>query len=583
MEIKTTTYEGTLLNDKISFLIDGLPWVIFNKGKSILELNTKCRALFSSNEGSSLEAFNKIKEELFRLFCKSITTDKLQFAIIGEKEFLYLPSETFEIDGVQGFIRYFFIDVQSATDAISQTSLVNKIWEYHNSVLNTMDDGIFITDAKGTVISVNDRALLGREPSSLIGFNMQDLYTQGICPEPVSMEAIKLKKTVTRFQYRHEDREILTTATPYFKDGKINIIVCCQRSVNELELVKKQLQEAEEINSRSEEELTYLRTLNSKENDNIVVESEIMKKVLAIALIAAKYDSTVLLEGESGVGKEMVADYLHANSHRSKNPFIKINCNAIPENLFESEFFGYERGAFSGANLTGRKGYFELSNHGILLLDEIGDIPLNMQAKLLRAIERKEIVKVGGDRAISLDVQIIATTNKSLADSVKAGSFRSDLYYRLNSFPITVPPLRKRRKDIKPLVNFFTRLNNQIYGLNKTFSDDALLLLERHEWVGNVRELENVVKRTFLTTCTDIIESIDILSVLISDESLPEIESESISFDNVIENFEKLLLLNYIRKYHNVNDLEKVLGISRSTLNRKLMKYDLRQYLNEIQ
>lgn len=579
MEQLKTTYQKALENQ--------LPLVIYHKEKDMIQLNENFRSLFSNgaelpNDTELVQSdFEQIEAELLTLFNENTTAKQWQYAIIREKELLYMGSAPFNINAVEGFVFYLFLDVKDAKDALSQTDMVKEIQEFHYAVLNAIDDGVFITDGEGTVISVNDRALFGRAPSSMIGFNMKDLEERGICPESVSLEAIKLGKKITRYQYRHEEREILTTATPYFKDGNITMVVCCQRLVSELELLKKQLQETEEINSQYEGELTYLRSLNAKGND-IVAESKAIKKVLEMALIAAKYDSPVLIEGESGVGKEVIADYIYTNSHRFNKPFIKINCNAIPESLFESEFFGYEKGSFSGANLSGHKGYFELANNGTLLLDEIGDIPLAMQAKLLRAIERKEILKIGGYKTISLDVQIIAATNKDLAEAVKEGTFRSDLYYRLNSFPIIVPPLRERREDIIPLVRFFTQINNRKYGLNKTFTDGALLHLERHDWIGNVRELENVVRRILITTKSDTIDIIHILSVIIDDKILPEMEdSDPLTFDHVMEDFEKILLINYIKKYPNISELEKILGISRSTLNRKLIKYDLRQYLNQ--
>ncbi len=566
------------LDDFISLDEDFL-WAIINKEKSILIPSENLYSFLGKSQSSF--DLNKIQEMLLALPHATGEYCKWHFLKINDTELLYIISKEHTVYGEGGFFKCVFLDLDSCESAISQSKYVHKIWEYHNAVLDTIDDGIFITDGKGVVVSVNKSALLDREPETLIGRHMSELVELGICPESVSLEAIRLKKTVSKFQYRHETHEILSTAKPYFKDGEISMVVCCQRRVNELEFLKKQLKDAEEINSQYKNEINHLRNLKTKDNQ-IVAESPSLKKIFNLIQTIAKYDSPLLIQGESGVGKEVIADYFYAHSARNKGPFIKINCTAIPGTLFESEFFGYEKGAFSGASVNGHKGYFELAHNGILLLDEIGDMPLSMQAKLLRAIETKQIVKIGGDRTITLDVQIIAATNKNLYESVRQGTFRSDLYYRLNSFPIFIPPLRERKEDIIPLVLFFIDQNNKKYDLNKNFTDDALLLFEKHEWVGNVRELENVVKRILFTTPSDIIDSIDVIALLIDEGISQEFENEVSSLDEMIENYEKLLLINYIRKYPDMKDLETKLSTSRSTLNRKLKKYDLRKYLSAI-
>ncbi len=552
-------------------------WAIINKKKKTIIPSENLYSFFQGK--TRFSESSKIDEILYSLLEQTNGSFQWNFVKINDVELLYSLSKEYTINLEDGYFKCFFMNLDSCEEAIAHTKYVNKIWEYHNAVLDTIDDGIFVTDGKGTVISVNKSALMGREPKSLIGHHMSELVEMGICPESVSLEAIRLRKTVSKFQYRHESHEILSTARPYFKNGELSMVVCCQRKVNELELIKKQLKEAEEINSQYKNEINYLRNLKAKDSE-IVVESPSLKKIFNLIQTIAKYDSPLLIQGESGVGKEVIADYFYAHSARNRGPFVKINCTAIPSTLFESEFFGYEKGAFSGANVMGHRGYFEMAHNGILLLDEIGDMPLSMQAKLLRAIETKQIVKIGGDRTISLDVQIIAATNKNLYESVKEGSFRSDLYYRLNSFPVFIPPLRDRKEDIIPLVLFFTDQNNKKYELNKSFTDDALLLLEKHEWVGNVRELENMVKRILFTTSSDEIDSIDVIALLIDEGISQEIETESISLEEMIDNYEKLLLINYIRKYPDIKDLENKLVTSRSTLNRKLRKYNLRKYID---
>ncbi|MEJ5227437.1 sigma-54 dependent transcriptional regulator [Thermodesulfovibrio sp.] len=304
------------------------------------------------------------------------------------------------------------------------------------------------------------------------------------------------------------------------------------------------------------------------DDEGIVAESKSMKRILEIAREIAKTDITVLITGESGVGKEVIARYIHNNSNRAKNPFVAINCAAITETLLEAELFGHEKGAFTGA--TERKaGKFELADRGTILLDEISEMAFRLQAKLLRVIQEKEVDRVGGTKPVKVDVRIIATTNRDLAEEVRKGNFREDLFYRINVFPLRIPPLRERQEDIIPLAEFFIRrLSNKISKNLSLSSDMKRYLLER-DWRGNVRELENFIYR---------------MAVLSQDGNLrPSEEEMVISEENKsikagkLKDAERELILDALKKTGgNRTKAAKILGISVRTLRNKINEYGLK-------
>lgn len=377
--------------------------------------------------------------------------------------------------------------------------------QYVKAIIECIDDGIWITDGQGNVIEVNTQALGCQKREDIIGKNMKDLVEAGIYDTSVTLKVLKEKKKATIVQ--HEETEMIVTGIPYIENGKIQMVVSCEREVKELEIMKEQLQLNKEKLDRYESELAYLRSVMAKEVD-VVLESKEMKQVVELAVTAAKYGSRVLIEGETGVGKEIIAKIIYRNGNRNNAPFIAVNCGAIPENLLESELFGYEKGAFTGADRNGKMGLFEMANHGTLFLDEIGDLPIHMQSKLLRAIQEREIMRVGGDRAISVDIRLISATNQDLKAAVAKGTFRGDLYYRLNVMPIELAPLKGRKKDIKALANYFVKAFNKDYKLNKTISDEAIKVLQKFDWPGNIRELENIMERIMISFDGEVITNL---------------------------------------------------------------------------
>lgn len=307
------------------------------------------------------------------------------------------------------------------------------------------------------------------------------------------------------------------------------------------------------------------------------------------ALKVARYNSTVLIYGESGTGKEVLADIIHQNSERKSFPMLKINCAAIPESLLESELFGYEKGSFTGASVKGKIGLWEAAQNGTLFLDEVEELPLSFQAKLLRAIQEKEITRVGGTSPIKVDVRIIAATNRDLEEMVHQHLFREDLYYRLSVFPVLIDPLRERRDDIIPLTKHFVTKYNQEFHLHKTISPAALNLLSVQSLRGNVRELQNIIQQAMINATSDEIKSADILNTFsyFSKTSAPAIPVPAAqtppaprSLRDMLEDTERRILTEYSKNYRTTQQLADALHISQPSIVRKLKKYNIRDKKN---
>lgn len=318
--------------------------------------------------------------------------------------------------------------------------------------------------------------------------------------------------------------------------------------------------------------------------EDFICKSSAMNVVLDEVLSVAKYDCNVLITGDTGVGKEKVATIIQKNSNRKMQPFVKINCAAIAENLIESEFFGYEKGSFTGASQSGKKGYFEQADNGIIFLDEVGELPLDMQAKLLRVIQDGEFYRVGGTHPVKTNVRIISATNRDLEEAVNDKRFRRDLYYRLNVFPIRVPNLSERRAEIPALAAYFVKKYNDKFGIKRTITEDAVEYLKGRDWPGNIRELENVIQRLLIAAKGENITVFDVMKELHTDmfdyvkpdgdENALE-EGNGLTLDIMIDNFEKNIIKYAYEKYGSSRKAAKALGISQTQMIRKKNKYQI--------
>lgn len=318
--------------------------------------------------------------------------------------------------------------------------------------------------------------------------------------------------------------------------------------------------------------------------EDLIAVSGKMLSVLDEIMSVSRYDCNVLITGETGVGKEKVANIIQKNSSRKMQPFVKINCASIPPNLMESEFFGYEKGAFTGADTKGKQGYFEVAEGGIIFLDEVGELPLDIQAKLLRVIQDGEFMRVGGTKPVKTNVRIISATNRDLEEQVKEKAFRRDLYYRLNVFPINVPSLDERKEDIPPLVDNFVRKYNEKFGISKDIDEDAKEYMAGLNWPGNIRELENVTQRLMIACPNDTITLLDVMKELGGgfmdssevDKQIQRIgEVTDIDLTQMVESFEKWVIQQACEKYGSTRKTAKAIGISQTQLVRKKNKYGI--------
>ncbi|MGN0722113.1 MAG: sigma-54 interaction domain-containing protein [Anaerovoracaceae bacterium] len=312
-------------------------------------------------------------------------------------------------------------------------------------------------------------------------------------------------------------------------------------------------------------------------SDMMIYKSPRMKNLIDEVEKAAKYNCSVVIEGESGCGKEVLADLIRKMGDRNAAPYVKVNCAAIPKELMESEFFGYDKGAFTGAQSKGKKGFFELANGGILLLDEISEMPIGMQAKFLRAIQEGEFYRVGGQQAINVDVRVIATTNKDLNKMIKEGNFREDLFYRLAVVTLKIPPLRQRPEDIIPLAEFFVEKYSKKYGIERSITDEGKQCLLEYTWPGNVRELENTIQRLLINSHGKTISSSDILSEYnkIDMQGIILDDTDNLSYSERMNLFERNMLQTALQKYGSTYKASKHLKMTQSQFMRRKKKYGL--------
>ena len=461
------------------------------------------------------------------------------------------------------------------------------IKEYNDElhmILDSIKAGVWITDEEGRVIFVNRESEKtgGLKEKELLGRSMEELLKEGyILYESSVIKALSEDVESSIIQELGEGGHIYATSVPVRggEDGKTSLIVCTERDITETIELKKLLSEQQKLAEQYQNELDYIYETEMSKEDDIISESVAMHNVLEMAVRTAKMDVTTILLGESGTGKEQIANVIYKNSARNGKPFIKVNCAAIPEALMESEFFGYEQGAFTDAAKDGKKGFFEMANDGVLFLDEVGDLPIRMQPKLLRAIQEKEIMRIGGDKIIPLNVRIISATNKDLKEAIQKGEFREDLYYRLNIVSIEIPPLRKRKEDIWGLAEYFVDQFNREYGVHKTMDKQALEILEDYDWPGNVRELRNVVESLIVGTPGDSITKFQTKRQLGRNyykESVFDYANDTDkSLGDMVSEFEKNILLNYLQVEKNASGVARALKVDKSTISRKLKKYGI--------
>jgi PAS domain S-box-containing protein len=447
-------------------------------------------------------------------------------------------------------------------------ALIEESTIANEQILENLPLGIIIIDANSNITSANKYTLklLNRASKEVLGRNVMDIIPTSSLPE-----ILISKKKNTGEIMEINDNIVMTNRSPIFSNNKIIGAIGVFQDISEL--AKKLENYQEELNYYKEELQKHTR--NSQFND-IIGSSGSLRSALLIADKASQSTSTVLIRGESGTGKELIANAIHNHSHRKDKPFIKVNCAAIPENLLESELFGFEKGAFTGA-VKSKPGKFKLADGGTILLDEIGDMPKQMQVKLLRVLQEKEFESIGGLDTQKVDVRVLAATNRNLEEMIKTGEFREDLYYRLNVISLSLPPLKDRRQDINLLTEHFIRkLSSSLKKIVIGIDSQCLKYLQEYHWPGNIRELENIIERSINMCEGSIITSKDlpffITNIKPNNEGLINLKNGELL---PLEEYEKELVALAMKKYKSYNKAGKALGVTHRTVALKCEKYGI--------
>ncbi len=453
--------------------------------------------------------------------------------------------------------------------------------EWLDAIIEHSFDGIYITDGNANTIKANRayETITGLKKSEVIGCNMEELVQKGIVSASGSLIAIREKRPVTiRQEFKTGKKALITSSPIYNEKDEIVMVVTNVRDLTELYSLREEVEKTKQEGLRLKRELSHVYERFSV-GDQIVAVDRNSLQAFVLADKVAPLDTTVMLLGETGVGKEVFAKYIYSGSGRKEQSFIKVNCGAIPENLIESELFGYEKGAFTGAERNGKIGLFEAANHGTIFLDEIGELPMKMQVKLLRVLQEKETTRIGSSKPVKVNVRVIAATNRNLEEMVEKKMFREDLYYRLMVFPITIPPLRERREDIVPLSTRFLEELNGKYGFHRRFTPEACQLMINYHWPGNIRELRNIVERAVIISAGEEITPECLPIFPHGHPSREDVRQKPVVIGPVedLKTAMEELELEYINhayeKYGNVRDAARSLGMTASTFVRKRKRY----------
>jgi len=470
-----------------------------------------------------------------------------------------------------------FVESTELEEMARQSRFFQELTRELDTIIDSSSDGLWICDAQANVIRINPASerINNVRATDVLGKNMRDLVNARIFDRSATLEVLRTSQVVNLLQQR-EGRKLITTGTPVFgPDGSVSRVVVSERDITEIDHLQRELEEQEAIKNQFRHQMLEMQQ-EQLESRQIIAKSPNMVKAISQALKVSRVESTVLVLGESGVGKGLFADLIHQNSERADKPLIKINCGAIPESLIESELFGYEKGAFTGAQSGGKPGYFELADGGILFLDEIAELPLSSQVKLLRFMEDGCIMRLGGTRVREVNVRILAATHRNLEKMVEEGRFRLDLYYRLKVIPIAVPSLMERKECLLPLILHYIGLFAGKHGTRKRLSKTACDTLLAYHFPGNVRELMNLCERLVVMSETELIDLQDLPADLI--KALPASAAawpEKVTMQQALESTERALLAEALKSHASQAEIAAALGISQPTVARKLKKYAL--------
>ena len=469
-----------------------------------------------------------------------------------------------------------FIDMTLFESTARQMRAYAELTHQQDAILNALSEGLWICDGQANVLRINPASerLNDIRAEEVVGRNMQQLVDEGVFDRSATLEVLARRAPVSLLQTQ-KGRKLALTGIPVFdQQGELIRVVVTERDVTEIEALHRELEEQGAMKDRIRDRMVEMQ-LEEVESRRIIARSPCMQRALRHAFKVAAVDSTVMIQGESGVGKELFADLIYKYSERAGRPMVKINCGAIPESLLEAELFGYEKGAFTGAQVKGKPGYFELADGGIIFMDEIAELTLSAQVKLLRFLQDGQVMRVGGTQARKLNVRILAATHQDLREMVERGTFRLDLYYRLSVIPISIPPLRERTDCILPLLHHYTDFFAERMGLRRRFTRAASDVLLAYTWPGNVRELANLCERLVVMSESELIGLADLPPDILGKAGLAPHGPEAQTLNETLERTERTLLMEARQRLGNQMAMARALGIDQSTVARKMKKYGI--------
>lgn len=568
--------------DILKIILTSIPMGIFvvDREKKIVNCNESGLKMIKSTPEKVMNVpaeliFNG--EHINNVFTKGKTILN-QLQITNEMGVLvdYSPIPNFD-QSIEGMV-IIVQDLPMVEDMAMEIEYIKDLNEDLHAILSSIYDEILVVNHKGELIRYSETVIndfWGSSLKDLLGKNLLELENKGLFSPSVTRLVLEKQKKVSVVQETKSGRKILAVGNPVFNEnGELHRIIIASRDITEATRLKTELHEIKKISEQYKKELDDFKN-KDRFLKKLIYCSPKMEQIINQAKKIADFSSNVLISGESGVGKEVIAQAIHQLGNRSSKPFLKLNCGAIPETLLESELFGYTKGAFTGADKNGKEGYFKRADQGILFLDEIGEMPLHLQVKLLRVLQEQEVIPIGSTIPTKINVQIIAATNKSLEKMVESGTFREDLFYRLNVIPLRVPPLRERMEDVPVLAFHFLQQLNEKYNKNYHLTPDALSLLEFYSWPGNVRELQNMIERLVVSADDPVIEAEFVSKFLTTGydfkKSKPVI-TRVLPLQEALHSVEEQLILLAMKQYKTTTKAAKALGISQSSVSRKYQK-----------
>jgi PAS domain S-box-containing protein len=471
------------------------------------------------------------------------------------------------------------VDVSDREDALRRAREYQDLAREQDAIIDSMSDGLWVSDHQARVLRVNPASerLNDIRAAEVVGRNMRDLVAEGVFDRSATLEVLRTGKPVNMLQSRKGRKLVLTGVPVCDEAGRLIRVVVNERDITEIESLQRDLEEQEAIKDRFRDQMQEMQ-IEAVESQRVIARSPSMQQALRQAIKVSGSSATVLVLGESGAGKGLFADLIHKHSPRAGAPLVKVNCGAIPDSLVEAELFGYEKGAFTGAQVKGKAGYFEVAEGGTLFLDEVAELPLSSQVKLLRFLEDRRIARVGGTQSRELDVRVVAATHRDLQAMVDAGTFRLDLFYRLNVIPLSIPPLRERGECVLPLLRHYVDHYAARLGVRRRLSRAATDTLLAYAWPGNVRELMNLCERLVVMADGEVIDRSDLPPAITSAAARspsPAAWEDEVTLEEAVSRTERALLLRARGRFGSQAEIARALGVNQSTVARKLKRYGI--------